>query len=492
MTSPVIPPASTLSTTLQTQTSRQQESQSLSTRREANNGTVSLSSSQTTTSSSTLTRISSGDAPRPVDSASATQSINDAPSNNEVSNNILQFVAQRLAQLQQQGASPEELREQLDKAKIGFLRGVAQAEEILAGKQLLDDDQQQRIDNIVSRFNEGVARISNNLGLSTADDFEDKVESVTQSQIVDSDNKNAATTPGTTVSLNSQSTYTQSTRSKVSTSNIGESEKSTLTDNSPAQLISRFQETRNTFLRQDSIDLQLRTQDGDIVNITFFASQAGANGSRSRSITLGESNSQIDITRQFSSYFGETELQLSVIGEIDDEEFAALESLLGQANEIANAFFNGDDVSAFNQALTLDIDSEEIANFSLDLQSRELQQSTQRYREIAGLTQENKQNLAQNSERDDNSNSRKASSLGSLLQQIRDIAIQNAGRRFEESFVEKLLSINFAAASVALAQEEEEQSDNVANAIDAATLETTTVALDTNLNNNSDKTEAII
>lgn len=488
MTSPVIPPASTLTTTLQTQTSRQQESQSLSARREANNGGVSLSSSQTTTStsSSTLTRISNGDAPRPVDSASATQSISDAPTNNQVSNNILQFVAQRLAQLQQQGASTEELREQLDKAKIGFLRGVAQAEEILAGRQLLDDDQQQRIDNIVSRFNEGVERISNNLGLSTAEDFEDKVSSVTQAQIVDSDNKETAAAPGTTVSLNSQSTYTQNTRSKVSSSNVGESQntqsaKSAATDNTPARLIGRFQETRNTFLRQDSIDLQLRTQDGDIVNITFFASQAGASGSRSRSITLGESNTQIDITRQFSSYFGQTELQLSVIGEIDDQEFAALESLLGQANEIANAFFNGEDVKAFNQALTLDIDSEEIANFSLDLQSRELQQSTQRYREIAGLAKDNKQSIAQNNQQDDNINSRKGSSLGSLLQQIRDIAIQNADRRFEESFVEQLLSINFAAASVELAQEDQ-QSDK------AAVPENLAAAIDTTL----DETEAII
>lgn len=492
MTSPVIPPASTLSTTLQTQTSRQQESQSLSARREANNGGISLSSSQTTTStsSSTLTRISNGDAPRPVDSTSATQSISDAPTNNQVSNNILQFVAQRLAQLQQQGASTEELREQLDKAKIGFLRGVAQAEEILAGKQLLGDDQQQRIDNIVSRFNEGVERISNNLGLSTAEDFEDKVSSVTQAQIVDSDNKDTAAAPGTTVSLNSQNTYTQNTRSKVSTNNVGESQntqsaKSQATDNTPARLIGRFQETRNTFLRQDSIDLQLRTQDGDIVNITFFASQAGASGSRSRSITLGESNTQIDITRQFSSYFGQTELQLSVIGEIDDQEFAALESLLGQANEIANAFFNGDDVSAFNQALTLDIDSEEIANFSLDLQSRELQQSTQRYREIAGLAKDNKQSIAQNNQQDDNINSRKGSSLGSLLQQIRDIAIQNADRRFEESFVEQLLSINFAAASVELAQEDQ-QSDK------AAVPENLAVAIDTVSDTTLDETEAII
>lgn len=453
MTSPITPPG--LSAGLQALTSRQQESQTFS---QQNNGkTVVQTSVSSSNTSVSQTLISESATARPVEPSSGVQSVNPATGSNDAANTILQFVAQRLAQFQQQGASIDELRTKLDDAKQGFLTGVAQAEEILSGRQLLDDAQQQRIDDLTTAFNAGITRIAENLGLKASDDFGEQVSSVTQSQIVKPEAAIASTASQESANqppVNNNVSRRSSTNSSSSTNTNNRADTK---NDFPAQFKNDFLLNRSTFLRQDSIDLQLRTQDGDIINVSFLASQANTSRSRSSSFTNND-NQSVDFSRSFSRSFSQTELQISVQGEIDAGELAALESLLNQAADIATAFFSGQDSEAFNQALALDIDSEEIAGFSLDLQTRELlqvserQKSTQRYREVAELDQSN------NPERSTNS-------LSSLLEQIRDIALIQADSRFEESFVEQLLSINFAAASISETAETSDAADLTADTV---------------------------
>jgi len=230
----------------------------------------------------------------------------------------------------------------------------------------------------------------------------------------------------------------KSSRQTERASSFGRSQSSS-SGQSNREFGASFQQYRNAFARQDTIELNLRTQDGDLVSIQFSASQSNLlDISAGR---IGSSNGrggaiQADFLRKFRQEFSQSQLNIGVQGELDEDKLQALESLLDQLGEVANAFFSGDDGAALSQALSLDIDGSEIAQFSADFQSREAQQQTSLYREIAGFNRERPNN---------NSNP--------LLQQIRDFIGKQSNVNFNsasektETFFEQLLAITFAAAS---------------------------------------------
>ena len=54
-------------------------------------------------------------------------------------------------------------------------------------------------------------------------------------------------------------------------------------------------------------------------------------------------------------------------GDLNEDEMAAIESLMSQVNDLADEFYNGDAMSAFGMAMDLTSDPEQIAQFSLDM-----------------------------------------------------------------------------------------------------------------------------
>lgn len=71
--------------------------------------------------------------------------------------------------------------------------------------------------------------------------------------------------------------------------------------------------------------------------------------------------------------------QLSVQGDLNEDEQAAIGELLEQVNQLADEFFTGDLQTAFDYASGLGYDAEQISGFALNLTRVEIQKASMAY-----------------------------------------------------------------------------------------------------------------
>ncbi|PIE41630.1 MAG: hypothetical protein CSA49_02470 [Gammaproteobacteria bacterium] len=141
--------------------------------------------------------------------------------------------------------------------------------------------------------------------------------------------------------------------------------------------------------QQRSFDMQVKTRDGDVVTIKVNAEESLSSSSFS-----GE-NDQVVVTEFENSYASSSRFSFSVEGELDEGELAALNDLFAQVNDIADDFYAGDVEMAFNQAMEVGYDVNELAAFAVNMRRSEVVAVRQAYTEIAqyaepvGAEQEN-------------------------------------------------------------------------------------------------------
>ena len=122
-----------------------------------------------------------------------------------------------------------------------------------------------------------------------------------------------------------------------------------------------YQATELAFQRARTFDLEVTTRDGDTVTLHVSSGQSGY-AKQNYLQTDGLSVSALDAG--FSSY---DNVAFSVEGELDEGELAALQDLFAQVNSVAETFYSGDVELAFDQAMNVGMDSEELAAFAVDL-----------------------------------------------------------------------------------------------------------------------------
>jgi len=234
--------------------------------------------------------------------------------------NILTFVERQLRADVQDGATQEQLESRLNAALEGFEKGFGEANDILGNNGLLSDSLSAEIgltrDKVLAGLNE--------LKKSYIDDAETAV-------------------------AESEET-TKAVEAAIDTDNIKRGLGSQLANFSAAQV----GEARD-------FSFQLTTQDGDVVTINASALYAAQYEQASG--TRGGANVS---TLSFESY-EESQFSLSIEGELDEDELAAINDLLSSVNDLADEFYNGDMSVAFEKAMSLGFDSEEISGFALSL-----------------------------------------------------------------------------------------------------------------------------
>ncbi|HBZ94942.1 MULTISPECIES: DUF5610 domain-containing protein [unclassified Pseudomonas] len=132
----------------------------------------------------------------------------------------------------------------------------------------------------------------------------------------------------------------------------------------------------------ETFDLSVTTRDGDRLRISV--AQASANWSQSSFAAASDGNST---TVSGSSQSGSMRIggwQVEVEGELDDDEVKALEKLFSQVQDLSDKFYAGDLAGAFDRAMALDIDSEQLASMSLRLTQTSVRQATDAYGAVAG------------------------------------------------------------------------------------------------------------
>jgi hypothetical protein len=129
---------------------------------------------------------------------------------------------------------------------------------------------------------------------------------------------------------------------------------------SPMQALTANQQM---YANSESLTMSLQTKDGDTIELNISRSESSF---REQLLQSGNGFQSISSAWELNS---SSQLQFSVKGDLSEEELSALDSLLGEVQNIADKFFNEEYDQAFNLASELGLDKEQFS--SLDLNMRE-------------------------------------------------------------------------------------------------------------------------
>jgi len=132
--------------------------------------------------------------------------------------------------------------------------------------------------------------------------------------------------------------------------------------------------------RNISSSIEITTKDGDSVKIDLYSD---LNAQSQKTISQNENGSSITSSSSISLSSG---ISYQVEGNLDDDEKAAIEDLLKDIEKVSRKFFNGNIQKAFEKASELELNTDELENFSLDMQY-------QQTREVAVSSYQQNQNL---------------------------------------------------------------------------------------------------
>lgn len=116
--------------------------------------------------------------------------------------------------------------------------------------------------------------------------------------------------------------------------------------------------------------IRIRTQEGDIVRLDMRRS------SRLSAEDVAVSNENGSASRTEIALSSRSRFTLSVKGDLNDAEFAAIQNVFAQAESIADEFFDGDLSAAFSLASELQFDAEQLSKVNLRFRSREVTTAT--------------------------------------------------------------------------------------------------------------------
>ncbi|PCJ45693.1 MAG: hypothetical protein COA99_04285 [Moraxellaceae bacterium] len=267
---------------------------------------------------------------------------NDDFSPEAVADRIMGFIKGRIEMARADGASDEELQSMFGEALKGLEQGLREAKEIITALGSFDGEIKDTFFETVSLIDEGMSELERSL-FGSPDVAVKPVENE-PSKKQDLDKAVASLPRGN--------------------------------ERYAVQSNALFFSQENTF------DMEVVTQDGDRVTIHVGAGESM--GFRSGSLTTPNvSISAFDFAQ--SRY---SDISFSVEGDLDEGELAALNDLFSQVNDIASSFYSGDVGGAFEQALAVGYDSEELASFAVDMTHSEVVAITQAYREVAAIDQD--------------------------------------------------------------------------------------------------------
>lgn len=131
----------------------------------------------------------------------------------------------------------------------------------------------------------------------------------------------------------------------------------------------------------ETFDMEVTTRDGDRLRISI--AQASANWSQIGVVASSNGNGSALVASSQSGSLQIGAWQVSVEGELDEQERGALEKLFGQVQELSDKFYSGDLSGAFDRAMALDMDGEQLASMSLRLTQTSVRQATDAYSAVA-------------------------------------------------------------------------------------------------------------
>lgn len=115
--------------------------------------------------------------------------------------------------------------------------------------------------------------------------------------------------------------------------------------------------------KKEGTNLKIRTQDGDVVKLSFTASDT-------MKAKVDPDGGKLVGELQLSSSV-QQKISVTVRGDLSDEEAEAIRSVLEQVGELADDFFSNDIAGAFETASAFQVDGEQLARVNLNLHVQE-------------------------------------------------------------------------------------------------------------------------
>lgn len=240
----------------------------------------------------------------------------------KVAGNILGFISRRLQMDVAEGATQEQLQSRLDAGLAGFKKGFAEASEQLKALSMLSPEIEQDIGKTYDLVIAGIDKLR-----------EQFIEGIEKPVVP----------------------------SKPDSAELIQKASNTLLNN------------RYEYASANSFSFDLMTAEGDRVTISATSTRAyAADYSRGSGLSAFEGSASSSDT-----------LGWAVQGELSDKELDAINELLGRVNQLAGEFFRGDLDTAFEQAMALGYDQEQITAFSLSLTQVDVQRVSATYQTFA-------------------------------------------------------------------------------------------------------------
>ncbi|MGH1440299.1 MAG: DUF5610 domain-containing protein [Cellvibrionaceae bacterium] len=280
-------------------------------------------------------------------------------------NNILKFIEQRIAKEKAGGASEIELAELWEQGLKGFAQGYNEARDILDGSGQLSEEVSASIETLYDQVRSGFDKIYDQYISDKGDDnasapVVDTPDVATPAPIFsNSGNGGNAGGPRQFISsglLNNGGSQLNEQFQAIG-SNGGISSNSAIAD-----LVDSLGDNVDAAVeygRKDTFTFQLQTLDGDTISINasntaiFVGDYSSANGS------------EIEGMKDKSNF------SMDIVGELDEQERVAIEDLLNQVMSLADEFYNGDINKAYEAAMEIGYDQNEIASYSINLRQTE-------------------------------------------------------------------------------------------------------------------------
>lgn len=295
----------------------------------------------------------------------------------EVARNVLNFVGGAVRNAKNNGADEEALNSLLEQARAGVLKGIGMAEKDLAGimnddiktgirrsQELIDTGLQKLRESIFGETQEASAAIATKVALESQVNYERR----------DSGELRIRTLDGDEVMIRFEDLESFEFNQKL------------LKEVEEEQIFQRPVEptkpdvvntTENNI--QNDVNKEPVAREFNTAGDTVVAEENNA--------TNTHEASRVTSTERYE-HFNSNALSFTVQGELDEDELNAIGTLVADASDLADEFFNGDIESAFNQALKLGYDEKELTGFALQLTRQEQTQSIQAYESVSHFSED--------------------------------------------------------------------------------------------------------
>lgn len=128
--------------------------------------------------------------------------------------------------------------------------------------------------------------------------------------------------------------------------------------------------------RAESFAMQIKTREGDVIDLQVSAAQ------RLSYQAAGAYSDRGSMQAFAASYESESTFSFSVQGDLSDAEMASISALFDEVNEVAELFFSGKVDEAFDRALSVGLDAEQLAGFAVNMSRTEVVAARQAYSQV--------------------------------------------------------------------------------------------------------------